>query len=235
MSLIICVHVEEGIVLASDSKITYNKKNGNIEYIGVHSTNTTDKTFKCPNNSGIAICGNASIKGKPITGFIEAFIREKVQAETDIDDMPEMIKEYFEKLEPTLSTHFLIAGYKKINEKVVQRIYKVVTNNLRTRQIEKINTESQGAVWDGETITLTKLLTTVYTKIGNEYIPLQEPELAWNYYTLQDAIDFAKYGIKTTIDTMRFQTGCKTVGEPIDILVIKPDSAEWLIKKELKG
>ena len=40
-----------------------------------------------------------------------------------------------------------------------------------------------------------------------------------------DAIDFAKYAIQTTIDTMKFQQRGKTVGGPIDILIIKPDNA----------
>ena len=52
---------------------------------------------------------------------------------------------------------------------------------------------------------------------------------------MQDAVDFAKYGIKTTIDTMRFQVVPETVGGPIDILVIKPESSQWLAKKELRG
>ena len=64
---------------------------------------------------------------------------------------------------------------------------------------------------------------------------LPVPEIVWNLYTLQDAIDFAKYGIKTTIDTMRFQAVPETVGGPIDILIMKPEKTEWLVKKELKG
>lgn len=234
MSLIICVHVEEGIVLASDSRTTYNKDIENTKVIGIHSTNTTNKTFLCPNNSGISTCGDASIRGKPISAFIESFIREKIDNNTDVDDIPNLIKKYFEKLEPNLNTVFIIAGYKKEDKKYVQKIYRVRTN---IAQIEKINTDSQGAVWDGEILTLTKLLTPVYNKnIKTEEFELFPiPEIAWNYYTLQDAIDFAKYGIKTTIDTMRFQTVQETVGGPIDILVIRPESAEWLAKKELKG
>ena len=235
MSLIICVYVEEGIVLASDSRTSYNKTVGNINLMGVHSTNTTNKTFLCPNKTGISTCGDASIKGKPISGFIEAFIREKIKEETNIDDMPVLIKEYFNNLEAGLKTSFIIAGYKKENEKYIQKIYRIRTD---ADDIESIDTTvGQGALWDGEILTLTKLLTTVYSKNTEtgEFNAFPLPEFAWNYYTLQDAIDFAKYGIKTTIDTMRFQTVTETVGGPIDILVIKPQSAEWLSKKELKG
>lgn len=144
----------------------------------------------CPNNSGISTCGDARVKNKPISGYIEAFIREKIEKGTNVEE------------------------------------------------VEIIDTTvGQGALWDGEILTLTKLLTPVYNKNieTGEYSPFPIPEFAWNFYTLQDAIDFAKYGIKTTIDTMRFQTVPETAGGPIDILVIKPGSAEWLLKKELKG
>lgn len=64
---------------------------------------------------------------------------------------------------------------------------------------------------------------------------MRQPELdiAWNLMTLQDGIDFAEYAIKTTIDTMKFQIASKTVGGPIDILVIKPNGAQWIQRKEL--
>jgi len=57
--------------------------------------------------------------------------------------------------------------------------------------------------------------------------------LAYRFFTLQDAIDFAVYGIHTTINTMRFQMRVKSVGGPIDVLVIKPDEAFWVQRKEL--
>ena len=234
MSLIICVYVKEGIVLASDSRTCYNKTEGNVNFVGVHSTNTTNKTFLCPNNAGISACGDASIQGKPISGFIEAFIREKIKKETDIEEMPILIKEYFKNLEANLKSTFIIAGYKKEGEKDVQKIYRVRTH---MEAIEMVNTSAgQGALWDGEVLTLTKLLTPVYAKNPNTgaFEPMPIPEFAWNYYTLQDAIDFAKYGIKTTMDTMRFQIAIESVGGPIDILIIRPGEAEWLERKELK-
>lgn len=237
MSLTVCVHVEEGIVLASDSRVSYNQSTRvdgkEIELFGVHVTNNTNKTFICPNNTGISVCGDSCIENKPITGYIEAFIREKIKKETNVDDIPMMIKEYFIALNPNLDTTFVIAGYKKEKEKYIQKIYRVRTTN---EKIEIINTDAQGALWSGETLTLTKLLRPVYLKDENgNYIELPNPEFAWNYYTLQDAVDFAKYAIKTTIDTMRFQSVCETVGEPIDILIIKPELVKWLEKKELNS
>ena len=57
--------------------------------------------------------------------------------------------------------------------------------------------------------------------------------IPWNFFTLQDAVDFAIYAIRTTIDTMRFQVRPKTVGGPIDILVLRPNEGYWVKKKTL--
>ena len=233
MSLIVCVYVEEGIVLASDSRTSYNLDTENTKFVGVHSTNTTNKTFLCPNNVGISACGDASVHGKPIAGFIESFIREKISENTDIDAIPELIKNYFNQQDSGLNATFIIAGYKKESEKYIQKIYSVATQN---EGIQTLDTSSQGVAWNGEKDVLDKLLNPVYKKDeNNNFTMLAIPRFEYNLYTLQDAIDFAKYGIKTTIDTMRFQTIPETVGEPIDILVIKPGQAKWLLKKELKG
>jgi hypothetical protein len=50
---------------------------------------------------------------------------------------------------------------------------------------------------------------------------------------VQDAIDYALYAVRVTIDTIRFQARPKTVGGPVDILVIRPTGAQWIQRKEL--
>lgn len=88
MSFLIAVHVNEGIVLASDRRITYTNTEENdniiIQRIGIHSPDSTDKTFLCPNKSGISTCGDASLFGKPITGFIQEMIRSRIAKDCDV-------------------------------------------------------------------------------------------------------------------------------------------------------
>ena len=64
---------------------------------------------------------------------------------------------------------------------------------------------------------------------------MRTPPIPWDFMTLQDAVDFATYAIKTTMDTMRFQLRPKTVGGPIDILVLKPEDGFWVKKKTLQA
>ena len=59
--------------------------------------------------------------------------------------------------------------------------------------------------------------------------------IPFKFFTLQDAIDFAIFAVRSTIDAIRFQPRPKTVGGPIDVLVIKPEEAFWVQRKKLKG
>lgn len=46
-----------------------------------------------------------------------------------------------------------------------------------------------------------------------------EPIL-FEYFTLQDAVGFARYAVETTIQTMHFKNVVETVDEEVDIWVI---------------
>lgn len=54
------------------------------------------------------------------------------------------------------------------------------------------------------------------------------------HFTLQGAIDFARYAVETTIQTMRFKNVVETVGGSVDIWVITPGETRWLQKERLK-
>ena len=237
MSMIVTVFVSEGIVMASDSRTTYNLaekdvRTGNVTHrIGIHTNNSTLKTFLCPNGSGISVCGEASVDKKPITGFIEAFIREKISESTDVDELPKLLLEWFSKVKPMPKVIFTVAGYHREGNAAVQRVYKVFTERNET---ERIGTENQGATWDGETLPMTRLLQRAALKTPEgKYIDFPHADIAWNFFTLQDAVDFCNFSIKTTIGMMHFQSVPETVGEPVNILIIKPDGSHWLQKREL--
>ena len=50
---------------------------------------------------------------------------------------------------------------------------------------------------------------------------------------LQDAVDYSRHLIRTTIDQMRFEPRFSTVGGPIDTLIITPHEAKFLEHKIL--
>lgn len=237
MSFCITTHVREGIIMAADSRITYNQsvnRDGvKIQKFGVSFSDSTNKLFITPNNGGISSCGDASIKGVPISGFIDSFIAEKLDSTNTIKETAEHLLEYFKNIEPNLNAIFHVAGYQKENDIDVQCIYRV---QIRINQcIRKNNNNEQGATWDGETETFSRLVKTVGVKNPDgSYIDLQAPEIQFGQFTLQDAVDFSLYAVRTTIDSIRFQLKNKTVGGPIDVLVIRPGETRWLQKKELE-
>lgn len=234
MSFIIAVHVNEGIVLASDRRTTYtNTMKGSdgtiIQRIGIHTTDSTDKTFICSNGAGISTCGTASLNGKPISGYVRDMIRSRINQDTKISEIPIIILNYFKGLASNLDTSFLVAGYEQqVNGSREQSIYKV---DLMNSDQQKIDTTLQGATWDGESLTLTRLIQNVALKRDDgTYTDLPYEDILWGYFTLQDAVDFARYAVETTIKTMRFKNVIETVGGDVDILIITPDETRWLQK-----
>ena len=235
MSFIISVFVNEGIVLASDSRTTYNntRKNGleTFHNYGVYTTDSTDRTFLANQRIGISTCGDASIAGIPITGYIENYIRQYINEKTDINAVPESILKYFKEFSPVPNVNFIIAGYSRAGNGLEQMVYKV---RVAGDKIEKLEVKGQGATWDGETITLTKVIQpTAIKKPDGGYSDFPHFEIPWGLFTLKDAIGFAKYAVDITIQTMRYQLVVENVGGPVDILAIKPDGAMWIQKKLL--
>lgn len=236
MSFLIAVYVNEGIVLASDRRTTYTNTqkidNTVVQRIGIHTTNSTDKTFICPNGAGISTCGDSSILGKPITGYIQDMIRTQITEECLVEQIPQLLIDYFNALPTIPDTHFIVAGYDSAEDGKKQRIYKV---NVKNKVINTLDATNQGASWDGETATLTRLVQNVALKTEDaKYIDLPFEDILFSYFTLQDAVDFARYAVETTIQTMRFKNVVETVGGSVDILVITPDETKWLQKETLR-
>lgn len=241
MSFIITIYLKEGIVMASDSRTTFNNqetipatKDGDVPITlmqyGVNSSDTNYKTFVTVNNVGISTCGDASINGEPITGYIESFLREYNSAE--VDTVANSILSYFNEIAPKLTSIFIIAGYKYIKENQYTQMVYVVSTKDGT--VEMVDTTFQGAQWHGEFDILMRLIQPIAIKNAEgNYVDLPQYSIPFSYFTLQDAIEFAEYATRTTIDTMRFQQRMKTVGGPIDILVLKPNSHQWIARKEL--
>jgi hypothetical protein len=233
--------VKEGIVLASDSRTTFNAtqtipppKAGDapsiVNQLGVHISDTNYKSFVTTNHVGITTCGDASIKGLPITGYIESFMREYDSA--DVETIANALLPYFKGIEPNLKSIFTVAGYKYVKENQYEQ--KIFVINTQRGAVEELNTSAQGAHWDGETDILIRLIQPLSVKQEKgTYYDLPQFKIPWQFFTLQDAIEFAEYATKVTIDTMKFQERVKTVGGPIDILVLKPNSHQWISHKEL--
>jgi 20S proteasome alpha/beta subunit len=238
MSLIITLYVREGIVMAADSRLTLNftrtVPSGETNILSITSSDSAKKLFLAPNNVGIATCGPADIGGVPIAGFIESFIVEKLKGQPlSAEQVANKLKAYFGALGVRPATLFHVAGYATINETFEQTLFLV---DPAAGSLSRMNSANQhSAIWSGEIDVLQRLLNevTLIQPDGSNPVPLPYFGVPFEFFTLQDAIDFAFYGIRSTIDTLRFQAREKTVGGPVDVLVITPDDSYWIAQKQL--
>jgi hypothetical protein len=241
MSFIITLYTREGIVMASDSRLTLNAEiptpGGPKTLLAAGVSDSSYKTFLAQNRIGISTFGRADINGAPIGGFIDTFIREHLSEAPTVTEFAKELNEHFRAFNPIPDAGFHIAGYEISENGFKQMVYRVAPfHNLV--QISNPDTPAgdptQGAAWDGEGDILARLLQPVFVKDAHgSYQQLPQFQIPWQFFTLQDAIDFAVYAIRTTIDSVRFLPRAKTVGGPIDVLVIKPSEAIWISRKEL--
>jgi hypothetical protein len=239
MSFVITMYVREGIVMASDSRLTLNSEQQSgdkqVNQIAVGASDSNYKTFLTDNRIGISTFAAADIKGVPIAGYMESFIRERLNSNTNVEQVPQLLLEYFRSFDPIPKTGFHVAGYQTSGDNgIEQHVWGVdIAANSRSR----IGKDMQGASWGGEGDILARILNNVglINSEGNLDKALPQFPIPYQFFTLQDAIDFAIFAVRSTIDIIRFQPRPKTVGGPIDVLVIKPDKAFWVQKKELHG
>ncbi len=240
MSLLVTLYVPEGIIIAGDSRLTLNWSNKLGEQQMFHSITASDsnnKVFVIKDKFGLGTFNAADINGIPISGFINRFIEEKITNETEIDQIPELLHDFFGAKYNRPKVNFYTAGYKMENGISVQHVYILDISQGITNRVNYFNNTVQyGANWGGETEVLTRIIQNIKVLNNVDWIDLPAVPIPWNFLTLQDAIDFALYAIRTTIETMRFQQKEKTVGGPIDIIAIKPNEKPiWIKKKEYRA
>lgn len=238
MSFIITLNVREGIVMASDSRLTLStQKQVNqqtVHQVSVGMSDSNYKTFLTKNEIGISTFGAAEIQGIPIAGYIESFMATECEDDNSVEDIAQKILDHFRAYTPIPATQFHVAGYQIENGQKAQRIWGV---NVAHNNKNQVNIGEPGVTWGGEGDILARILqpTAQIDQQNNITNVLPHFGVPFKFFTLQDAIDFAIFAVRSTIDAIRFQPRPKTVGGPIDVLVIKPEKAFWVQRKELKG
>lgn len=222
-SLITTIFIPEGIVMASDSREF-------IFFKGVITSifsDTATKLFLSKKHKiGISTCGIRELNDISITSHIRNFIEKELTDDDDIISVTNKLLEYFENIsDSNENIYFHVAGYKKENKVSVPYVYflSIKDNLIKRRNSYSDNLKNYGIIYNGETDILVSLLSSEVAFI------------LWEEMTLQDAIDFSIYAIRTTIDRMRLQTRPQTVGEPIDVLLISPEEAKFIQNKEGQG
>lgn len=244
MSFVIAVYVPEGIVMASDSRqsVTIEGRNPDGKPFKVETVNSDAiiKTFLLEKHQvGISNFGQDLLGGIPIAGHIKRFIEEELTPRDDVTSVPKKLVDYFRKSFPEADAGFHVAGYRKEGKVSIPHIYSchVARNVVERRNTKPDGSITYGATWSGQGDILSSILIPVVLKDdkGNDKVIRSPAPIIWDAMSLQDAVDFSIYAIRTTIDTMRFQARPKNVGGPIDVLVLTPEEARWIQRKQLSG
>lgn len=243
MSLIVTVYVPEGIVMASDSRqsISLNVKtpDGRDVNIETASSDSATKTHLLEAQGiGISNFGLALINNTPISSHVRKFIEEVLVPADDITTVPAKLNDYFNRLFPKADIGFHVSGYSKSGRVSIPHIYycHVAQGIVQRRNAMPDGSITYGATWSGQIDILASIIGTLAVKDekGQDKVIHAPAPIIWDAMTIQDAIDFAVYAIRTTIDTMRFQARPKNVGGSIDVLLLTPDGKpKWIRKKEL--
>jgi hypothetical protein len=243
MSFVITLYTREGMVMAADSRLTLTTQQKTVEgatvSLAVPQSDSNYKLFQTPQGFGLSTFGAADIAGVPIAGYIESFMRERLAPQpVVVDAVPDLLLEYFSRFSPPPDTSFHIAGYQLTESGLEQHVWQVTLSGASPPSKTRLNEPGQqGATWGGEADILARLVQPL-AMIDSEGKPgdqLPQYDIPWEFFTLQDAIDFSVFAVRSTIEAIRFQPRAKTVGGPIDVLVIKPTETVWVQRKELHG
>jgi len=246
MSFVITVYVPSGIVMASDSRqsVTIQRKDNvtGKEYPPIQTTSSdfVYKTYLLPEQRvGISAFGE-SLLGKVTTeSHLKTFEEEDLTEKDEVESVANKLLNFFKRKFPEANTSFHIAGYKKKGRVSIPHVYHC---NIKRAELKRLNITPDrrkilyGASWGGEGDVVAEILQPAWMKRPDGSLKqISTPPIIWDAMPLQDAIDFAVYAVKTTIDTIRFQARPKTVGGPIDVLLITSEGARWIKRKELYG
>jgi hypothetical protein len=256
MTLCVCTITYQGIVIAADSRQTYINS-AKMPRIG---SEYGQKVFLLNNWIGATSYGWAFLLRKNIAGLIEDFKVNLPSQTLTVEETARRLVDFFEdkysqhinaKLdEPVaqglIAIGFIVAGY---NEK--SSIGEVYACQIPGRIVNKItDTNNPGCAWNGQGEIVQRLVKGHDAEIDklkgfNHELQAELPKLElttnFNNMTIQDAIDYCIFLIRTTIDAQRFSDGIALhpgsipgVGGSIDVAVMQPGLGfKWVQLKEL--
>jgi len=242
VSFIITVYVPGAIVMASDSRqfITVEgvKSDGTplpkLETVG---SDFVYKTFLLKKQHvGISTFGESILDRVSVQSHINKFHEEELEDTDDIFTVPQKLLLYFRGIFQKADTGFHIAGFRKEGKTSVPYVFycHIGRNEIvRRNSNPKLHDLIFGATWSGQIDVISSV---VLPAFDNKGVQLPKPPIIWDAMTVQDAIQFAIYAVRITIDTMRYQARPKNVGGAIDVLLLTPDNEpQWIQRKKYEG
>jgi hypothetical protein len=243
MSFVITVYVPEAVVMASDSRqsITITGETADGRKLPPVETIASDFTYKTfllrKQRVGISVFGNSLLGKVQMESHIKRFEEERLADNDPVDKVLDKLMLYFGEKHREADTAFHVAGFRKEKGASIPHVYAChIGRNERNRVNfdPAANQVKYGCSWGGQSDVISTILKP-YQLLGPENKPIPAPRfpIIYDSMNVQDAIDFAIYAVRTTIDTMKFQARAKNVGGCIDVLLLMPEEEKWVQRKEL--
>lgn len=214
MSLHITAYSPQGIIMASDSRVTlrrYRREDGGLKLMAVETQDDANKLYAVNSHIALSLSGSLDVNGEDMLEYIPRFIERCAGKCVSAEAAAVALLEFFGG-GLTAETCFHVAGYEPSSG--MPSVCRVL---LRERRIERMSLIKPGIIYNGDIMVLRKVL---------KEQPDAEP-----LGSLQSMAEFACELIRRTAAEMPLQDGVKTVGGPIDMLQIQPDGIHWLSRK----
>lgn len=231
MSLIIALYVPMGIVVSGDSRTTATKRvnapnpKNPSETIQVQTnivlSDHADKVFELYEKYGVGVFGDALVNNMPIAHYVKQF-EHKYDSDppSSTEALADNLLVYFRGLSPIPKVAFIVVGYDD-NRPFVYSV-NVDENSKNRCNVKTDGSSDYSIVRGGETDIVERLLS------QPQFIP------PFQVMNLQDAVDYSRHLIRSTIDQMRFEPRFPTVGGSIDTLIVTSTGARFLEKKDIE-
>lgn len=239
MSLVIATLCQEGIAIAADSRavvsLLKDPKANDKEVKPSGFITTAQKIVVTDNNVAIAFIGRLEIKGRPAHLFFQDYFAERpgLNAKQVAGEANNLLKS-----EPSIQElEVLVAGMMDGR----CRLSDGRSVAYKKPWVYRLSTEHRGkmgkndfpcAQWMGEYDLMERLFgKQVTVRRGRKKETLNDYQIPFMAFTLQDAIDFSSTWIEMTYRLMRFQDREQTVAPPIEVLVITKEGTRWVKTK----
>jgi len=258
VTVVVGVAAPDGMILAAESRATYT--DGTRHRI---ASDFNQKVFSICDSIGVATYGQSGIGQRTIAGLMDEFVSQLPEEDAEprrADEMAAALGTFFDEryraetpaeevdqweAVAAFPLGFLVAGYDADGIGRIREVSipgPVVGGAIAENEI---TTADKGVAWRGQTDVIRRLVYgfdgDLFASCGHE-LPdeLHEPvgSLAYNVLfpiTMQDAVDFASFLIRTTIDMQRFSDGTLArpgdlpgCGGPIRVLAITRDRVQWI-------
>lgn len=235
MTCIVASYLRCGMVIAADSLSTacaQKWENGeSVRECGMY-TNNVDKIYLCPNGCAIAVSGDGLHNKRGMSEHMEIFIKNRIKKETDVRELTDELIHRFCGF--GIAANLIIAGYESVEHAKQRYLCELWIKDGEVAYKREIEQDSIGHLCIGVDDINRRLTECMYTKnIDDEYSMVKMYDMPWELYTMQDAVDFSRFIVETTVAMQKYQYRPVTVGGPIDILILSPEKSYWLSKKEL--